>query len=223
RQHDSPHAQPDRPAASRAHQSAAFVEAAGAGVPRGPPQEARRGCRPRRPGRGRAGCVADARRRIARTGDRRRPRARSCCGRRGSWRGAPLSGPPENKNPAGRIAWRFATGQHLDGRRRSDSTFFARGTRADPHYWGRGGESKWALLPGWKRAGLRWALVLVPLALRYRPVYAEWGMALVLGPLAGWQALRAVRAWLAHRHFRDSYRPLHTALAPVLDIPDATT
>src|SRR6185437_6119403 len=53
-------------------------------------------------------------------------------------------------------------------------------------------------------------------------VYAEWGMALVLGPLAGWQALRAVRAWLAHRHFRDSYRPLHTALAPVLDIPDAT-
>lgn len=134
-----------------------------------------------------------------------------------------MSKPPEKKKvPWGRIAFRFAIGQHLDGRRRSDATFFARGTHAEPHYWGRGGESRWALLPGWKRALARWALVLVPLGMyRWRSV-TEWALGLVLGPLAGYVVLRGWAAWRALKHHRAAVRPLHSALASDLGIPLAT-
>ena len=118
-----------------------------------------------------------------------------------------------------KVAWRFATGRHLDGRRRSDATFFAAGTHADPHYWGRGGESKWALLPGWKRAGIRWAFLVVPLGLWRWRTGTEWVLALICGPWLGLLGLRIVAAWVDFGHYRTKLLPLHYALAPVLEIP----
>lgn len=120
------------------------------------------------------------------------------------------------------LAWRFATGQHLDGRKRSDSTFFADGTHADPHYWGRGGESKWALLAGWKRAAIRWTCLVVPAGLLWWRTGTEWVLALLIGPYAGYLGLRAVASWQEFGHYRTKLLPLHYALAPVLEIPMAT-
>lgn len=121
-----------------------------------------------------------------------------------------------------RVACRAAVGQHLDGKRRSDATFFAAGTHAEPHYWGRGGESKWALLPGWKRAGVWWAFVLVPAGWWRWRTGTEWMLGIGGGVAAGLYALVAIRAFNDFSHYRTKLGPLHQALAPVLDIPPVT-
>lgn len=132
--------------------------------------------------------------------------------------------PPPRRRGSGllTVAFRFAVGQHLDGKRRSDSTFFAAGTYAEPHYWGRGGESKWALLPGWRRACIRWSCVLsVAGWFTYRTV-TEWIWGLAGGVAAGLCALLAIRGVNDFSHHRTTLLPLHQALAPVLGIPPST-
>jgi hypothetical protein len=121
-----------------------------------------------------------------------------------------------------RVLWRFAVGKHLDGKRRSDSTFFAAGTYAEPHYWGRGEESKWALLPGWKRAMFRWIPVLLLLGWWQWRTGTEWTLGIAGGVALGLMALYAIAAWRDFGHYRTKMLPLHHALAPVLDIPMAT-
>jgi hypothetical protein len=127
-----------------------------------------------------------------------------------------------NAGQAVKVAWRFGTGRHLDGKRRGDATFFAAGTHAEPHYWGRGEESKWALLAGWQRAGLRWAVIAAAIGLWRWRTQTEWVLGLAAGVLAGLGALRLIRAFNSFGHYRTKILPLHNALAPVLDMPPAT-
>jgi hypothetical protein len=115
-----------------------------------------------------------------------------------------------------RIAGRFLIGHHLDGRRRSDATFWTDGTAGEAGYWGSGRESRWVLLAGWKRAAVRLVLVAALVGLVIRPGLTEWVLALVGGPLAGlwlWGRVVAVRLW---QHRRQLERPLALALAPFL-------
>jgi hypothetical protein len=115
-----------------------------------------------------------------------------------------------------RIAARFLIGHHLDGRRRSDATFWSDGTTGQPGYWGSGRESRWVLLAGWKRAAVRLVLVLAAVGMWRAPGVTEWAFALVGGPLAGvwlWGRVTAVRRW---RHRRTLEQPLALALAPFL-------
>jgi hypothetical protein len=108
-----------------------------------------------------------------------------------------------------RVFWRFATGQHLDGRKRSDATFLAAGTSGDPHWWGSGESSRWARMSGAKRAGVRWAAVDLLIGwLFYRQV-TERLLVLILGPAIGLLVVMVPRDW---RHNRDWVRPLNEAL-----------
>lgn len=119
------------------------------------------------------------------------------------------------------VALRFAVGKHLDGKSRSDATFLADGSHAQPHYWGRGEESRWALLAGWKRAAIRWAAVGVTAGWMFRREATAWVLAVTLGPAAGLLAVRAVRGIREFGHFRSRVLPLHFALAPTLGVPMA--
>jgi hypothetical protein len=113
---------------------------------------------------------------------------------------------------------RFLAGMHLDGKRRTDATFWRPGTVAvEPHWWGRGGASRWSMLAGWQRALWR----LVPLALlagwwKWR-TGTEWAAALTFGPAAGYGVVRACRAVALGRHRRGVVRPLAAALAPAME------
>jgi hypothetical protein len=121
-----------------------------------------------------------------------------------------------------RLAWRFVAGHHLDGRRRSDATFLCDGTQGEAGWWGTGRESRWCLLAGWKRAGLRLAVAVALVGLwRWREV-TEWALALVLGPLAGFGLWRCVLAVRHMRHRTTVERPMAAALAPFLGVPPRT-
>jgi hypothetical protein len=107
---------------------------------------------------------------------------------------------------------RLAAGRHIDGKRRSDCTFFAAGTHAEPRWWGRGGDPRWALLPGWKRAACWWAVLGVTAGLRFWRTGTEWSLVFIVGPAAGLLGARAVNAVRDWRHNRDWVNPLNEAL-----------
>jgi hypothetical protein len=121
-----------------------------------------------------------------------------------------------------RVLARWAAGQHWDGRPRSDATFWCDGTQGEPGWWGTGRESRWVLLAGWKRTGLRLAAAAALVGLwRWRHV-TEWALALVGGPVLGlalWGRVLAARLW---RHRRTLERPMASALAPYLGVPART-
>lgn len=81
-----------------------------------------------------------------------------------------MSHPANQDSPRLRIfLWRFFTGNHLDGRPRTNATWFRRGTAPSHHVnW-------WNAKPRFHRAIWRWALVLIPtlwlIAYHYSPVY----------------------------------------------------
>ena len=89
---------------------------------------------------------------------------------------------------AGRVlllAVRFAAGAPL-GRRRTDATFLSRGTHAVggvPGWFTTGQPGRWAFLPGWQRAAVRWAAVAAAVGLYARPLItaAVLGAAAVAG------------------------------------------
>ena len=77
---------------------------------------------------------------------------------------------------------RFATGAPL-GKRRTDATFLSRGTHpvgGVPGWFTTGQPGRWAYLPGWQRAAVRWAAVAAAIGLYARPLIT----AAVLGGLA---------------------------------------
>jgi hypothetical protein len=117
------------------------------------------------------------------------------------------------------VLFRFLTGQHLDGRRRTeDGTFWQRGTAAvEPHWFGRGRASRWAMLAGWQRAAVRWAAALLAIGWWRWRTDTEWTAACILGPAAGLGIWRTHRALLMRRHVRTVVRPLAAALAPALE------
>ncbi len=116
-------------------------------------------------------------------------------------------------------AGRFLAGMHLDGKRRSDATFLARGTQGDPAWWGAGGVSRWVMLAGWQRSAFRLG-VLAAAAGWWRWRHGtEWTLTLAGGPAAGYLGFRAVRAVRLWRHRRQLVRPLASALSPFLGEP----
>jgi hypothetical protein len=119
------------------------------------------------------------------------------------------------------LAARFAAGMHMDGKARSDSTFWHRGTTGPAHWWGTGEPSRWAKLAGWHRLAVRLAAVALLVGwLRWRSG-TEWVLVLTGGPAAGigaWRVGRSLRSW---RHVRQLVRPLSSALAPFLGVGPA--
>jgi hypothetical protein len=124
------------------------------------------------------------------------------------------------KHGAGSLAWRFFSGQHLDGRYRTDAGFLRPGIRV-MHPTGHA--SRWAHLPHAGRAGIRVAAVLAVAGI-CDGLATDRGA--TLGALAitaaGLALAGAGLAWFRARtwaHRRRYLRPLHRALAPELGIP----
>lgn len=99
-----------------------------------------------------------------------------------------------------KLAIRYVTGQHLDGKRRSDATFLKDGTDAEASHWSR--NPWWPLLAGWKRAavrllppGMAWCLLF------YRGA-TERATAVITGLGAGCGLILAYLWWEErdHRH-----------------------
>ncbi|GEM_PF-996344 len=112
------------------------------------------------------------------------------------------------------LAGRFATGAPL-GTRRTDATFISAGTKpigGVPGWFTTGQPGRWAYLPGWQRAAVRWAVVAAGAGLAARP--------LVSGAALGWLAvLGAVAAfprWRRWRYVRRVIRPVYLQLCQYL-------
>lgn len=118
------------------------------------------------------------------------------------------------KGSAGTPAWlfllRYVTGQHLDGRPRSDATFLTDGTKdeTEPTHWSR--SPWWPRLAGWKRATIRVVPWAAAWAWRYHRRATEAVLAAVAAALVA-LAVRAVRDW---RHNHQWVRPMNDALPP---------
>jgi hypothetical protein len=119
-----------------------------------------------------------------------------------------------------RIAGRFLSGRHLDGRARSDATFWSRGTQPlAGHWWGPGRGSWWSMAAGWQRLAVRLAAIAVAVGLWRWRTGTEWTLALTGGPTLGVVAWRAWRGVVLWSHRRQLERPLSAALAPYLGVP----
>jgi len=138
------------------------------------------------------------------------PGLRVRAGHRGAWLGWPL-------HLAGRVlvvAGRFAVGAPLLARR-TDATFVSAGTQVIggvPGWFARGRPGRWAFLPGWQRAAIRWAAVAVAAGLYVSPVWA--------GAVLGWLALMTggvlfprFQRW---RYVRAVVRPIYLQLCSYL-------
>jgi hypothetical protein len=113
---------------------------------------------------------------------------------------------------------RFVFGLHLDGRARSDASFFRRGLeRTEPHWLGQRA-AWWSLLAGWHRAAIRLGGVALAVGLLWWRQQTEWAAVLVLAPLTGWGLVRTARRMLLARHTRTIVRPLASALSPYLGV-----
>ncbi len=138
------------------------------------------------------------------------PGLRVRAGYRGAWLGWPL-------RLAGRlliVAGRFAAGAPL-GARRTDATFLDAGTSVIggvPGWFARGQPGRWAFLPGWQRAVIRWAAVAVAAGLYVSPVWA--------GAALGWLALIAAGVLFPRfqrwRYVRAVVRPVDLQLGQYL-------
>lgn len=122
-----------------------------------------------------------------------------------------------------RMCWRFATGAPMDGRARTNAGWFAPGTRALTQT---GRATRWAHLPRHQRAGWRFAVFAVVVAVLYglvvAPTLTRWLLALAtLGgtALLGW---RGWRWWRVRQHVERYVRPLHVVLSTPLGLPAMT-
>lgn len=116
------------------------------------------------------------------------------------------------------VLFRYVTGQHLDGRKRSDATFWKDGTEAQPTHWS--SNPRWPRLAGWKRAVITcWAPWLAAWAVAAHRAAAERTLAVVCGLAAGLGFIRAVRWREEWQHYRTRVRPLHYALTGTLEAP----
>lgn len=120
-----------------------------------------------------------------------------------------------------RAAWRFATGAHLDGIRRTDAGWVSRGTRA---HAGHDRVSRWSLLSRAERAALRlgttaaaggagWGLLEHPTATHDGLL----GVGAAAGVAGTYGAVRGARNY---PHSRNWIKPLHVALAGPLGLPE---
>lgn len=108
-----------------------------------------------------------------------------------------------------RWAFRFVAGRPLDGHRRTDARFLVAGTRSLDVT---GHASRWAMLPGWRRAAWRIGTLIVVAAavtgwvMAPAHTLAVFGALAVSGVMLG--CVRAVRAVRTYRHIRHVVRPL---------------
>ena len=114
---------------------------------------------------------------------------------------------------AWRVSARYVAGRPLDGTPRTDSTFFRPASRVLT-YTGR--TSRWAMLPGWKRAVWRVGTPAVAasatMAYITHPVITTVSAGSLAASGAGYTAWRIRRAWLRRQHFRTYLLPLHRVL-----------
>lgn len=132
--------------------------------------------------------------------------------------GAPAA-PARQRTGPGVIILRFLAGMHLDGRRRSDATFFARGTEGIGGYWSGGRASRWAMLAGWQRSAIRLAAAALAVGLVRWPHATGWVLALAGGPALGAAAWRSYVAMRLRRHRREVVIPLYAVLSSYLGTP----
>lgn len=113
-----------------------------------------------------------------------------------------------------KLAWRYASGAHLDGRPRTDAGWLRRGTRV---LHPTGHASRWAHMPRLHRAGWRLAPPLTALAmlagLVIDPVIAIPVILTALAAVLGLGVWRLVRAIRTRRHRGQVVAPLAEALA----------
>jgi hypothetical protein len=138
------------------------------------------------------------------------PGLRIPTGRHGSW----LAIPARLTGRLVVLAARFAVGAPL-GTRRTDATFLDSGTRpigGVPGWWSRGEPGRWAYLPGYQRAAIRWAAVAVAAGLAVSPVWT--------GAALGWVAVMAGAVlfprWQRWRYVRKVVRPIYLQLCQYL-------
>jgi hypothetical protein len=121
-------------------------------------------------------------------------------------------------------AWRFVSGQHVTGHRRTNATFIHAGTKAV----GAGTQmvkvARWDYLPGYKRALIRLGVVLVLslslfdyMARREEFIRAAWVLGALVLALGGLLGYRKFQSW---QHNRLHVQPLHVALKHMLGLPD---
>jgi hypothetical protein len=130
--------------------------------------------------------------------------------------------------PLARAAWRlvllaarFAAGAPL-GRRRTDATFLSPGTRPVgglPGWFTTGQPGRWAYLPGWQRAAVRWAAVTSAIGFYSRPLATGavlGGAAVAAGAGMAWR-------WRQLRYLRAVVRPIYLQVCGYLGTdPDAS-
>jgi hypothetical protein len=117
-----------------------------------------------------------------------------------------------------RLAWRFFSGRHLDGRARSDATFWRTGSEPlGEQYWASRG-SWWAMRAGKHRLMVRVVAAAIGVGLWRWRQGTEWALALTGGPLLGLASWRACRAVVLWRHRRQLERPMSAALSPYLGV-----
>lgn len=124
-----------------------------------------------------------------------------------------------SRNPTGgTYLWRFASGQPMDGVRRTNHTFMRRATRDLTDH---GRSSRWSHRAGWERSAYRISASAVTIAIIYGYFTAQTATVnSVLGALAALTAygmMRARFAFVSARHHRRVVRPLWETLAMIMD------
>lgn len=120
------------------------------------------------------------------------------------------------------VAFRWATGHHLDGQHRTDAGWFAKGTTPKTHN-GRAGA--WSHMPRAHRMGIRWTLTAAAIGEGW--LIVDHPMGAVVAPLIPVGGSLAGAAWWVNRRIRnrkihvDSLRPLYEAIAATTGHPIA--
>ncbi len=119
-----------------------------------------------------------------------------------------------------RVAGRYVSGRPLDGRARTDARFLVAGTRA---LTPTGHASRWAMLPGWKRAAWRLGVPsaggLYATAYAIAPALTDAGLYATMAAGTAHLGRRTVRGARVRRHTRTYVRPLARALAAQVGWP----
>lgn len=133
------------------------------------------------------------------------------------------------------LCWRFASGQPMDGVRRTDSTFWRAGTEgvavkvsASSAWWSPASgkaPSRWMLRAGWDRAWRRLGVVIGLYVWRQLQQLSPLGaLVFTLAALAGlawWAGRRLWAVWVTRAHYRRVLRPVAAAVRSQLgNVPD---
>lgn len=121
------------------------------------------------------------------------------------------------------LLWRWTSGNHLDGKTRTDAGWFTRGTKSVATWYPRPGG--WALMPRLARSGIRLSATLAALGSVWLWFYSPgWFLAVASlsgAVAAGFLVVAARRGYRAWDHNHNVAIPLSEALSPILDYSPA--